>query len=148
MFINFCRNIQNKDVIFVFYDKYANLCKEKGISPSKAAEEIGINKASVTNWKKRGYTPRAEILHRIADYFGVTVDYLLGKVDLPFLSKDDKGLLDIDEYALTETKKPVPTDGDGLDEQDRQLVELMKLLTADQKEFLRAQLLTLTGQGK
>ena len=76
------------------------------------------------------------------------MDYLLGKVDLPFLSKDDKGLLDIDEYALTETKKPVPTDGDGLDEQDRQLVELMKLLTADQKEFLRAQLLTLTGQGK
>ena len=34
-------------------------------------------------WKKRGYTPRAEVLHKIADYFGVTVDYLLGKVDLP-----------------------------------------------------------------
>lgn len=47
-----------------------------------------------------------------------------------------------------EEKKPVPTDGDGLDEQDRQLVELMKLLTADQKEFLRAQLLTLTGRDK
>lgn len=117
----------------MFYDKYANLCKEKGISPSKAAEEIGINKASVTNWKKRGYTPRAEILHRIADYFGVTVDYLLGKVDLPFLSKDDKGLLDIDEYALTETKKPAPTDGDG-PTLDANLVERLIQLTPEERE--------------
>lgn len=132
----------------MFYDTFLSLCSEKGMKPGRVADEIGINRATVTSWKKRGYTPRAEVLHKIADYFGVTVDYLLGKVDLPFLSKDDKGLLDIDEYALTETKKPVPTDGDGLDEQDRQLVELMKLLTADQKEFLRAQLLTLTGQGK
>lgn len=45
-------------------------------------------------------------------------------------------------------KKPTPEDGDGLDEQDRQLLELMKLLSADQKKFLLAQLLTLTGQGK
>ena len=45
-------------------------------------------------------------------------------------------------------KKPTPEDGDGLDDQDRQLMELIKLLSADQKEFLLAQLLTLTGQGK
>ena len=45
-------------------------------------------------------------------------------------------------------KKPTPVSEDGLDEQDRQLMELMKLLTADQKEFLRAQLLTLTGRDK
>lgn len=132
----------------MFYDTFLSLCSEKGMKPGRVADEIGINRATVTSWKKRGYTPRAEVLHKIADYFGVTVDYLLGKVDLPFLSKDENGLFGIDAYALTETKKPAPTDGDGLDEQDRQLVELMKLLTADQKEFLRAQLLTLTGQGK
>lgn len=136
-------------VLFVFYDRYINLCKERGISPSKAAEEIGINKASVTNWKKRGYTPRADLLQRIADYFGVTTDYLLGKVSVPFLSADKKGLLQVDLDALAGTKKrPTPEDGDGLDELDQQLIELMKLLSADQKEFLLAQLITLTGQGK
>ena len=45
-------------------------------------------------------------------------------------------------------KKPIPVSEDGLDEQDRQLVELMKALTPDQKELLLAQLLTLTGRGK
>ncbi len=63
----------------MFYDKFVELCKEKGISPSKSAAEIGFDKSSVTNWKKRGYTPKQEILTKIADYFGVTIDYLLGK---------------------------------------------------------------------
>lgn len=62
----------------MFYDRYVAICQSKGISPSKAAEEIGLNKASVTNWKKSGYTPRADTLQRIADYFGVSVAFLLG----------------------------------------------------------------------
>lgn len=133
----------------MFYDIYVKLCKERGISPSKAAEEISINKASVTSWKKRGYTPRAEILQRIADYFGVTVDYLLGNVSEPFLSVDKKGILHIDDDAFAGMKKKTTlVSEDGLDEQDRQLVELMKKLSVDQKQFLLAQLLTLTGQGK
>ena len=45
-------------------------------------------------------------------------------------------------------KKPTPVSEDGLDNLDRQLVELMKALTPDQKELLLAQLLTLTGRGK
>lgn len=61
----------------MFYDRYVGLCSEKGISPSRAAEEIGLNKASVTNWKKNGYTPRAEVLQRIAEYFGVSVGFLV-----------------------------------------------------------------------
>lgn len=63
----------------MFYDKYVGLCSEKKISPSKAATEIGLNKASVTNWKKNGYTPRTEVLQRIANYFEVPLDFLLGR---------------------------------------------------------------------
>lgn len=63
----------------MFYDKYVAACQDKGISPSKAAEEIGLNKASVTNWKKNGYTPRADVLRRIADYFGVPMSFFLGE---------------------------------------------------------------------
>ena len=128
------------------FENISILCRKNKISIAKLERDTGLGNATIRGWARS--SPTVDKLKAVADYFGVTVDYLLGKVDLPFLSKDDKGLLDIDEYALTETKKPVPTDGDGLDEQDRQLVELMKLLTADQKEFLRAQLLTLTGQGK
>lgn len=63
----------------MFYERFAELCKIKGISPSKAAFEMGISKASITNWKQNGYTPRSEILEKIADYFSVSIDYLLGR---------------------------------------------------------------------
>lgn len=62
----------------MFYDVFAKLCEERGIKPSKAAEECGINKSNVSNWKNNGYVPRSDALNKIADYFGVTVDYLLG----------------------------------------------------------------------
>lgn len=62
----------------MFYDVYAKLCKEIGKSPSAVAQELHINKSNVSNWKNNGYTPRGDVLNRIADYFGVSVDYLLG----------------------------------------------------------------------
>lgn len=63
----------------MFYDVYESLCRKIGKRPGVVAEELGINKSNVTNWKKQGYTPRGETLQRIADYFGVSTDLLLGK---------------------------------------------------------------------
>lgn len=60
-----------------FYDLFSDLCKSKGIKPSRAATELGINRSNVTNWKNGGYTPRGDTLQKIADYFGVTTDFLL-----------------------------------------------------------------------
>lgn len=62
----------------MFYDVFAELCEKRGIKPSKAAEECGINKSNVSNWKNNGYVPRGDALNKIADYFCVSIDYLLG----------------------------------------------------------------------
>jgi transcriptional regulator with XRE-family HTH domain len=62
----------------MFYDIFSNLCQKRGIKPSRAAEECGINKSNVSNWKNNGYIPRGEALGKLATYFGVSVDYLLG----------------------------------------------------------------------
>lgn len=62
----------------MFYEQFAELCKEKKISPSIVAETIGLNRSSVTFWK-RGSTPKGETLRKLANYFGVSVDYLLNK---------------------------------------------------------------------
>lgn len=67
----------------MFYDVYVTLCQRIGKKPSAVAEELGINKSNVTNWKKNGYTPRGEALQRVADYFGVSTDLLLGKEPTP-----------------------------------------------------------------
>ena len=61
----------------MFYDIYVGLCKSLNKKPSTVAAELHINKSNVSNWKNNGYTPRGEALQRIADYFGVTTDYLL-----------------------------------------------------------------------
>lgn len=62
----------------MFYDVYCKLCEKNGISPTRAALEIGLSRATPTTWKKTGNTPQAAQLQKIAEYFGVSVDYLLG----------------------------------------------------------------------
>jgi transcriptional regulator with XRE-family HTH domain len=86
----------------MFYDIFLSLCQEKGIKPSAAAEACGINRSNVSLWKSKGYTPRSEALNAIAEYFGVSVDYLLGNEKEPatdsdgFRLEDDIDLTDVD----------------------------------------------------
>lgn len=63
----------------MFYDVFKQLCKEKNVSPSKAATEMGMNRSAVTFWKNETYNPSHDSLIKIANYFGVTVDYLVAE---------------------------------------------------------------------
>ena len=67
----------------MFYDRFKQLCEDKGVSCNKAALEIGLSNATPTKWKKTGATPVGETLDKIAAYFGVTTDFLLGKEKAP-----------------------------------------------------------------
>lgn len=60
-----------------FYQTFLQLCESKGIAPSKVAQEIGLNKSSVSYWKK-GSIPKMDTLKALAQYFNVTVDHLTG----------------------------------------------------------------------
>lgn len=79
MFLNFVELPQFSWGEIMFYDVYLSLCSRIGKKPGVVAEELGINKSNVTNWKKNGYTPRGETLQRIADYFNVSTDVLLNQ---------------------------------------------------------------------
>ena len=63
----------------MFYDLYNELCKSKGISCSRAAKEIGLSNSTVTKWKNKGATPSGDTLAKVAAYFGVSVNDLIGK---------------------------------------------------------------------
>jgi transcriptional regulator with XRE-family HTH domain len=60
----------------LFYERYIELCKAKGISASAAATAIGFSKSSVSHWKNSGGAPRYEIIYKISEFFGVSVDEL------------------------------------------------------------------------
>lgn len=62
----------------IFFERFSALCKETGETPNSVARRIGASSGSVTAWK-RGTAPRNDTLSKIADYFGVSTDYLLGK---------------------------------------------------------------------
>ena len=67
----------------MFYDIFKKLCDDKGVKIGHVADAIGITRSSVTAWRKNGSLPRPEVLDRLADYFGVSVDFLLGKEKEP-----------------------------------------------------------------
>ena len=64
----------------MFWNRFYNLCLEAGTKPNPVCMELGLSSAAATHWKN-GKQPTAEILNKIADYFNVSVDYLLGRTD-------------------------------------------------------------------
>ncbi|MBC8546491.1 helix-turn-helix transcriptional regulator [Clostridiaceae bacterium NSJ-31] len=62
----------------MFYDLFYSLCVKKGVSPSKACLDMGLSRSLAAKWKNTKATPSADAMSKIANYFGVTVDYLLG----------------------------------------------------------------------
>ena len=62
----------------MFWNTFFTECQNQGTSPNAVCKEIGLSNAAATGWKK-GTSPKADALCKIADYLGVSVDYLLGR---------------------------------------------------------------------
>lgn len=61
-----------------FWETFSNLCIDKGEKANPVAKKLNISSGTVTMWKN-GSVPSGDNLIKIADYFNVTVDYLLGR---------------------------------------------------------------------
>ena len=67
---------QFQEAIFVFYDNFKKLCEANNEKPTPVAQKLGCTSSNVALWKK-GSVPRPAVLQKIADYFGVSTQYLL-----------------------------------------------------------------------
>lgn len=65
-----------------FFERFSELCKERGETPNSVAKQIGASSGSVTAWKN-GTEIRTSALTKLADYFGVSIDYLVCRADDP-----------------------------------------------------------------
>ena len=66
------------------YEIFERLCKEKGVTAYRVCKETGLTTATISNWKAGRYTPKQEKMQKIADYFGVSLVYLMtGKDEKP-----------------------------------------------------------------
>lgn len=64
------------------YERFSNLCKNKGTTPTAVTLSLGLSKGNASSWKKNG-NPSVEILIKLADYLDCSVDYLLNRTDKP-----------------------------------------------------------------
>lgn len=97
---------RNEDYILEFYNTFELLCKKKGVTPTRAARESGIAQSVASMWKKRGSTPSGENLQKLANYFGCTVEYLLGDVPEPAI-KATTILTDLSKKSIEDNAKVI-----------------------------------------
>ena len=61
------------------FERVKELCKQRGITIATLEEKVGFGKNSIYSWKRN--SPSSEKLQKVADYFDVSTDYLLGRTD-------------------------------------------------------------------
>lgn len=59
------------------YEVYASLRDARNLTDYQVAKETGIPRSTFSEWKKGSYVPKAEKIQKLADFFGVTFDYLM-----------------------------------------------------------------------
>ena len=59
------------------YEVYCKLRDQQGLKDADVARETGITKSTFSDWKNGRSTPKQDKLQKIADYFGVSVDFLI-----------------------------------------------------------------------
>ncbi|MEY9980357.1 helix-turn-helix domain-containing protein [Lysinibacillus sp. RC79] len=106
------------------------LCDERKVTFAEVEREINISNGQIRRWDN--VSPKSETLQKVADYFDVSTDYLLGRTD----EKRYYDLTDKDELAIQRELKKIINDEDvdnafaafdgrileELDEEDRELL--------------------------
>lgn len=81
--------------MFSLFEKIKELAEKRGLSINGLEEKMGYSRNSLYNLKTK--KPNAERLQEIADYFGVSTDYLLGRTDNPAVAGDPQTEIDLDD---------------------------------------------------
>lgn len=65
-----------------FGQRFKKLRQEKNLTQEKLAEKFFLNKSSISRYEQDKQLPEIDLLEKIADFFDVSVDYLLGRVEI------------------------------------------------------------------
>ncbi|HHY72661.1 MAG TPA: helix-turn-helix transcriptional regulator [Bacillus bacterium] len=90
------------------FDRVKKLCEEQKISIVELEEKLNFSRNSLYSWKKNN--PSSDKLEKVADYFDVSTDYLLGRTD----KKRYYDLTEKDELAIQKELKKI-IDGEDVD---------------------------------
>ena len=77
----------------MFYERFIEICNEKGEAPTKVVTKIGLTKQAKSHWKN-GKVPGSDKLKELADYFDVSMDWLMGRTEDRYSHKSHKGTVE------------------------------------------------------
>lgn len=100
------------------YEKIKELATEKGMSIRELEINLGYSNGYFGKWKK--VSPNSEGLRKVADYFNVSVDYLLGRTENKYLNANKEADDNILERALDSA---MSYDGKGISDADRPIIK-------------------------
>lgn len=110
------------------YDIFDKIIKEKGITAYRVAKDTGLTTVLFTDWKKGKSCPKINKLQVIAEYLGVSTDYLLG------IETTKAEVLSM----LPEAQLPEEFTDD-----EKEIISCYRKLSQDKKERFRSMLLSL-----
>lgn len=113
------------------YEIFEQLLQKYGITPYKISKETGITQSTLSDWKRGISTPKQDKLQKIADYFGVSLAYIVSgkeepvKKETSLTPKDErditKDLNNIMDKLLSGEAGPASYDGEELDPEAAEL---------------------------
>ena len=110
------------------YEIFAKLLKEKGVTPYQVSKATGVAQSSLSDWKNGRSKPKYEKMLAISDYFGVSVDYLLGNEPKEKTPAEADVTFDDFTYAMYGEAKELT------DEDKNMLLEMARMLQKRQQE--------------
>ncbi|HGW2851949.1 TPA: helix-turn-helix domain-containing protein [Enterococcus faecalis] len=104
------------------FERISYLAKKQGLSVFDLAEKLNLSRNSIYSWKKS--SPKAETLEKVAEYFDVTTDYLLGRTENPNSDSLEEG--EITTFFRVNTEDLTESEKDQLREELKEYLEFMK----------------------
>ena len=111
----------------MFYDNFVALCASANKTPAYVGRELEIDKSTISCWKARKTNPSDVNAKKIANYFGVTVEELMGESKGEGIKKDP---VPKDE-VVSSAKQKLLDSVDGMS--DEQLEKLLGLIEEAKK---------------
>lgn len=112
-----------------FKDRLTKLRKELGLTQEDFAQKIGYTRTAISAWEIGRNEPSNADTVKIAEFFNVSTDYLLGKSDIRNPEKKDNDLLDLTSMGFSAENYTQPTPS-----QKEQIKGLIEVVLKDNKK--------------
>ena len=119
----------------MFYDRYLELCKLKGVKPTNACVEAGLSRGLAAKWKAtKTKKPSAEALEKLSAYFNMSIEDVLGLEPKGILEMvaEDNNLVEAASFLRASreqrTKPPADNKKTPLVNEDEELSEYLEML--------------------